>query len=349
MADKTGIEWTDATWNPIRGCSKVSEGCRNCYAMHVAARFSNPGQAYEGLAKRDPARWSGQVRFIEEHLEDPLRWKRPRRIFVNSMSDLFHEGLSDDQIDRVFIVMALAHWHTFQVVTKRAHRMREYLDELYAGRMYELAEKAGAAGPAVLAAFANQLPNVWFIVSVEDQDTADDRIPQLLQTQATVKGISAEPLLGPLDISIYLATGYDEPPYDDILNWVIVGGESGPGARPMHPDWARSLRDQCVAAGVPFFFKQWGEWAPYGDSVVNGFCGSDAMKWDHFPSPFAEDRNTPAGRPAEGVRVKRNAETTIVGVGPAHVKQREMVRVGKKKAGRALDGRIWDEYPEVAA
>ena len=281
MGDKSKIEWTDATWNPIRGCSRVSEGCRNCYAESIAARFSGPGQAYEGLVEMTPSgpRWTGKVTLQVEHLNDPLRWKRPRRIFVNSMSDLFYEGVSDEWIDQIFIVMALAATHTFQILTKRPDRMAEYFGELFAGHMYEVAGKSEHP-EAVMAAFANGLPNVWAGVSVEDQRNADERIPLLLQTPAALRFISAEPLLGPIDLALdcidkdekgrpfYLHDKEMWHPCDyacgkDIaggIDWVIVGGESGPDARPMHPDWARSLRDQCISANVPFFFKQHGEW-----------------------------------------------------------------------------------------
>ncbi|WP_291295853.1 DUF5131 family protein [Elioraea sp.] len=299
MSDGTGIEWTDATWNPVRGCTRVSEGCRHCYAETLAARFSGPGQPYEGLAGRvthpdgtSEARWTGRVRSVKELMGEPTRWKKPRRIFVNSMSDLFHEAVDEAIIDSVFAVMGLAPQHTFQILTKRPERMVRYFKSRPADH-----------GPWRLA-------NVWLGVSVEDQATADARIPPLLQTPAAKRFISAEPLLGPVDLDRIaapqhtpedsgwafdcLATGDtyrlfeedgrysnsgDGPYRDHRLDWVIVGGESGPGARPMHPDWARSLRDQCAAAGVPFFFKQWGAWAhedqhlPNGRLVLDDFTG----------------------------------------------------------------------------
>ncbi len=232
MADNTKIEWTDATWNPLRGCSRVSEGCRHCYAEGVAARFSGPGLKFEGIAHRvgGEARWTGKVILVEEKLGEPLRWRRPRRIFVNSMSDLFHEELPDMAIDQVFAVMGKASWHTFQVLTKRAARLRAYMSQ------------------------RRPLPNVWLGVSVEDQAAAEERVPALLAAPAALRFLSCEPLLGPLSLQKYLGEGG--------IDWVISGGESGPRARPPEPCWFRSLRDQCRAAGVPFFFKQWGAWAP---------------------------------------------------------------------------------------
>ena len=275
MAD-TKIEWAERVWNPIIGCSVISPGCTNCYAMRMAARLEPMGNArYAGLTRHTKAGavWTGEVRLFKEALTLPLRWKRPRRIFVNSMSDLFHEDVPDEWIDRVFAVMALAPQHTFQVLTKRAERMRAYLTK--PGRWAHVDEAMDhfsldvwntLDGPERL-----PLPNVHLGVSVEDQARADERIPHLLATPAAVRWISAEPLLGPVDLR-FLQPG--DPPVEidalagthgvyrphggenASLDWVVVGGESGPGARPMHPDWARSLRDQCAAAGVPFFMKQ---------------------------------------------------------------------------------------------
>lgn len=316
MADKSKIEWTDATWNPIRGCSVVSEGCRNCYAMQVAARFNKPGQAYEGLAYRNEsgAHWTGEVRLIEEHLRDPLRWTRPRRIFVNSMSDLFHESIPDDWIDTIFTVMALSPRHVFQVLTKRPQRMLQFTGALTGDRLLKTAFECGLLTPTVkhVEAYAGvisgeawPLPNVWLGVSVEDQNTADERIPLLMETPAAVRWISAEPLLGLIDLE-------SVPTMEGSIDWVVVGGESGPQARPTHPDWARSLRDQCVAAGVPFFFKQWGEFIATAHGIG--------------PAPKGgRDQNIST---SAGLMVN--------------------VRVGKKAAGRLLDGREWNEYPAIA-
>lgn len=261
---KTKIEWATDVWNPIRGCSVVSEGCRHCYAMQVAARFSGEGQAYEGLAYRNSsgAHWTGKVRLIEEHLEDPLRWKRPRRIFVNSMSDLFHEGLSNEQIVRVFQVMSKAPQHIFQVLTKRPERMRDFI------RLMSVLNEA----------CTNQhewpLKNVWLGVSIEDQKTADERIPLLLQTPAAVRWLSVEPLLGPIDFGNPKEYETDSGDYSMRLqrglfgiDWAVIGGESGPGARPMDLCWMRSIMEQCSNAGVPVFVKQLGA-RPYDPSCA---------------------------------------------------------------------------------
>lgn len=278
-----GITWTEQTWNPIRGCTRVSQGCVNCYAERVAARFSGPGQPYEGLAKMTAGgpRWTGNVELVEDHLLDPLRWKRPRLVFVNSMSDLFHESLPDEAIDRIFAVMALTPQHQFQVLTKRPARMLAW----FSRRLNHIGIAALCfVGGAATRLRDNQLPyldgerltdkcpwldpsgpelawplhNVWLGVSVEDQATADERIPVLLQTPAAVRFVSAEPLLGPVTLNRWLLSEHGRRALGARpgISWVIVGGESGAGARPMHPDWARSLRDQCRATGVAFFMKQ---------------------------------------------------------------------------------------------
>jgi protein gp37 len=300
MSDTTAIEWTDSTWNPVRGCSRMSEGCRNCYAERVAARFCGPGQPYEGLAKRklvvirdDTVRdvpkhrlepgWTGQVRMVPEHVADPLKWRRPRRIFVNSMSDLFHEHLSDEQIAVVFGVMILASQHTYQVLTKRARRMREWcsrwtlemcLDVLV---HYALPSGERIRGPGPWNRPARKdwydvetfpVPWIWLGVSVENQDAADERIPELLETLAAVRFLSCEPLLGPVDISEYFdpcSVPCGEERWPD-LSWVIAGCESGPGARPAKAEWFASLRDQCQRADVPFFLKQ----AEEGGRITRG-------------------------------------------------------------------------------
>lgn len=328
MADKTGIEWTDATWNPLRGCSRISEGCRNCYAESVANRFKGQDQPYEGLIAKG-GQWNGQIKLVPEKLTEPLRWRRPRRIFVNSMSDLFHEGVPDWYIDKVFAVMALAEKHTFQVLTKRPQRMRDYLSQ---DRRMEWAQAGvhiwGGNDPDAVSDFIQYgemaLPNVWLGVSVEDQATADERIPLLLQTPVAVRWVSAEPLLEEVTIFsmdglIDVIEGMPSP-----LHWVVVGGESGPGARPMHPEWARSLRDQCAAAGVAYLFKQWGEWQPT-EVVPGGDIGGDMRKGlVEIVKPHGENN----GRFERGDVLMR--------------------RVGKKAAGRLLDGVQHDGYPEVA-
>ena len=285
MSDKTGIEWTDATWNPIRGCSRVSEGCRNCYAEGIAQRFGGAGLPYEGVVTLDPQgkpkrQWSGNVRLIGNSLMQPLRWKRPRKIFVNSMSDLFHPEVLNVWLDQIFAVMLMAPHHTFQVLTKRPERMLAYLSSEFHRTEINKAQAAmlqtyRGGSPTMHAGNAlnpNQWPlkNVWLGVSVESQQVAKERIWPLLKTPAAVRFVSAEPLLGALDLNEIEALcrtwrrGFTIGTY---LDWVIVGGESGRGARPMKPEWAQQLRDQCAANGVAFFFKQGSKanWQPYKD------------------------------------------------------------------------------------
>ncbi|HET6374196.1 MAG TPA: phage Gp37/Gp68 family protein, partial [Candidatus Polarisedimenticolia bacterium] len=256
MGDKTKIQWSEASWNCLVGCSRVSEGCRHCYAERTAYRAGAMGtKQYEGITKKvgGEVRWTGEVRFVESALDLPLRWKKPRRIFVNSMSDLFHEKVEDEWINRIFGVMAKAHWHTFQVLTKRPDRMLRYLTTTAAGGRH-IWEAAQAVAYPAWAITAHEppsgwpLPNVWLGVSVEDQATADERIPLLLETPAAVRWVSYEPALG-------LASffGPDSPTWnrDGGLDWIVVGGESGPDARPFDLAWARQTIAQCRAGGVP--------------------------------------------------------------------------------------------------
>ncbi|MDR4483880.1 MAG: phage Gp37/Gp68 family protein [Nitrospirales bacterium] len=247
---KTKIEWADMVWNPVRGCSLVSAGCENCYAMKQAHRFAGRGKPYEGLTQVGPhgPRWKGNIRLVPEVLNQPLKIKKPQKIFVNSISDLFHEDVPDEFIEKVFNVMWEAKHHTFQVLTKRPQRMLDFL--------------VGSSG---CGAGQEPIPNVWLGVSLEDQKTADERIPLLLQTPAAVRWISAEPLLGPIDVDFdemdiaLEPDGAGTTAIQGKIDWVVVGGESGPKARPMHPDWVRSIRDQCQSAGVPFVDQQWGD------------------------------------------------------------------------------------------
>lgn len=241
MSDKTGIEWTDATWNPVTGCTKISPGCKHCYAERLACRLKAMGSPRyrNGFA----------VTLQPDQLTLPLRWRRPRRIFVNSMSDLFHEDVPDEYIRSVFAVMAEARWHIFQVLTKRSERLLEL-------------------GPSLL-----WTDNIWQGVSVENASYTW-RVAHLHQVSAAVRFLSIEPLLGPIP---YL-------PLDGI-HWVIVGGESGGGCREMAASWARQIRDQCEAAGVPFFFKQWGGRTPKSRGRV-----LDGKTWDEMP-PITERRS----------------------------------------------------------
>lgn len=302
-----GITWTEETWNPTRGCSRVSEGCRNCYAERMAARFAGPGEPYEGLAKTSLSgpRWTGKVRMVREHLTDPLRWRRPRRVFVDSMSDLFHEKLSQEEIARVFAVMFQAPQHQFQVLTKRASRMATLLRWSAFWKEVDRAACRLADTHRLLSdgddwKSGDPLPNVWLGVSVEDQATANERIPLLLQTPAAVRFVSYEPALGPVDFTrighcmnvdlsaLEEIVGFEERP---ALDWIIVGGESGPGARRFDVAWARTVIDQCRAAGVAVFVKQLGaepttdartarkadEWI--GLSLLKDHKGGDPSEW----------------------------------------------------------------------
>lgn len=397
MADNTKIEWTDATWNPITGCSIVSPGCANCYAMKLAGTRLKHHPSREGLTRDSKAGpvWTGEVRFNAEWLDQPLRWTKPRMIFVCAHGDLFAEGVPDEWIDQVFAVMALCPQHTFQVLTKRPERMREYLrgerDSRVASRVtdYPIRDKAmmqrmlreiDDAWPVIpegdpewpdgLRIRRWPLPNVWLGVSVEDQRRADERIPILLDTPAAIRWISAEPLLGPVDLEPWLhwpstlvemqdGSSFgcvecddrcDHCPKDKAvyrcevgpsdadgvpafvtdermtIDWVVAGGESGQDARPMHPDWARSLRDQCAAAGVPFVFKQWGEWTD-GQNVERYRGMIDVA--DYFDGVWHYGRES----------LSRT---------DGHIDDEpEVYRTGKRAAGRLLDGVEHNGYPQV--
>lgn len=240
MSDGSSIEWTDATWNPVRGCTKVSAGCKHCYAETFAERWRGiPGHPYEQ---------GFDLRLVPEKLDEPTRWKRPRRIFVNSMSDLFQEGVDVSFVRAVFETMNTASWHTYQVLTKRAELMRSVTQELGKGLVHH--------------------PHIWLGVSVENRKHGLPRIDLLRDVPAAVRFLSVEPLLedlGPLDLAG--------------IHWVIVGGESGPGARPMRAEWVQSIQRQCRAQRVPFFFKQWG-------GVHKRKTGRElaGKTWDEFPS-----------------------------------------------------------------
>lgn len=353
MADKTHIEWTDATWNVVTGCAIVSPGCTNCYAMKLAGTRLRDHPSRNGLttdSKAGPV-WNGQVRFNAGWLTQPLRWTKPRKVFVCAHGDLFHEGVTDDQLDQIFAVMALAPQHVFQVLTKRPERMRDYLLALTAERLSKPLRAfvhAGENSTHEDRFIPLPLPNVWLGVSVEDQTRADERIPALLDTPAAVRWISAEPLIGPVDLSVVddsfsdprnvlrtasaqqQADQYGEPlelcSDTPRIDWVVVGGESGQGSRPMHPDWARDLRDKCAANGVAFLFKQWGDWTP-GENAQNTI-GRTVETADWFNDAWDYQTLTPAS--AEGVHI--DDEPTLY-------------RAGKRAAGRLLDGQLHDGYP----
>jgi protein gp37 len=343
----TKIEWADAVWNPIRGCSRVSEGCRNCYAERMAARHlpghDSPwdGEAYAHMTESG-ARWTGKVELIEDKLMEPLHRRKPQRVLVNSMSDLFHERVTNEWVDRIFAVMALARKHTFMVLTKRAGRMRRYsAPEAAARDRIEEEVRALTNCDWRFPLEAWPLPNVWLGVSVEDQRAVEERVPELLATPAALRFVSCEPLLGPVDLYTWLPMLEIEResrcPDDAYLDWVIVGGESGPGARPMHPEWARSIRDQCSAARVPFFFKQWGEWLPEDQFGADGdkpTAANTGARWgilDRSGNYFAETTawNGRTGKASESGEVY-------------------MYHVGRRNAWRMMDGRIWEEVPTPA-
>lgn len=312
MADGTDIEWTDATWNIINGCTVVSPGCTNCYAMRLAGtRLRNhPSRAGLTIETKTGPAWNGAIRLYEPLLDQPRRWSRPRMIFVCAHGDLGHAGIDDHMLDKVFVAMLDAPQHIYQILTKRPERFVSYFADLRQ-RQHELACHAGLD-------WLDEIPtNWWFGISAEDQKRYDERWPVLAQLPAQIRWVSAEPLLGHLDILAHTT----------LPNWVVAGGESGPGARPMHPDWARSLRDQCTAAGVAFLFKQWGNWISIYDR------DRDDPDWQACARPGGWDRkrwlNFAGGQGFHGDKL--------------HM----MLNVGKKAAGRLLDGVQHDALPEA--
>jgi protein gp37 len=374
MSDKTGIEWTDATWNPVTGCTKVSSGCDNCYAETFAERWrGTPGHHFEN---------GFDVQLRPDKLDQPLKWKKPRKIFVNSMSDLFHQDVPDEYIARVFAVMAATPQHTYQLLTKRHGRMRSFLrDECRCGGGHapgvhlrsemdwvstpHSPTYVPGIEPSLYHRITWPLPNVWMGVSAENQATANLRVPALLETPAETRFVSVEPMLGPVDLTKLQrrpdATAAIDALSGDVwstttgdiyaaapgcIDWVIVGGESGRGARPMHPQWARDLRDQTIAAGRAFLFKQWGEWGPApwklareegeSDDAYKARSNAEAATRSYAPWAHEYDHFVNEGHPAWGGE-------RATSCGP-HAPIR---RWGKKRAGRELDGRTWDQYPQA--
>lgn len=376
----THISWADETWNPVTGCTRVSEGCDECYIERTIP-FRMAGRRFD----HDGIGATTGVTLHPDRLDKPLHWRKPRRIFVPSSGDLFHENVPSGFIGSVWNTMALAPQHTFMVLTKRPARARALLTAWAENNWMWRRDDMMWCGP-----LTGPLPNVWFGTSVENQRWADTRIPILLGIPAAVRFISAEPLLGPVTLAErgWLPVSANDPdpdaecvtcgteefsdcqghpvvhrcgsrnaepcevlpngdcardgdeigawcngpikPYPRI-DWVIAGGESGPKARPMHPDWARSLRDQCTAAGVAYHFKQWGEWSP--------------VAADHANAIGMDERGMFGGQIDY---VQRHPMSTLppgqwsIGEGTAFT---PIARVGKKRAGRELDGRVWDEYP----
>ena len=317
MGDRSKIEWTDATWNIVNGCSVLSPGCINCYAMRLAGGLKKNHPSRTGLtepSKTGPV-WTGEVRWIAKQEDLPLRWRRPRRVFVAAHGDIFHDNVPTEWLDRIWAIMKLAEGHSFQVLTKRPKRMRLYLSDpelpkriaqrcLIEGRNMRpgaacwQGDRWRDAGGGSVVPDRWPLPNVHLGVSAEDQVRANERLPELLQTPAAFRFASLEPLLGPIDLA-------------RALDWVIVGGERGGRARPMEIGWARALRDQCAQTGTPFFFKQWGEWAPFAD---------DDFRY---------------GKHGYGSRADK-VDT-----------KRRMYRLGWRRAGRVLDGREHNDLPPM--
>ncbi len=300
---KHKIEWTDKTWNPIVGCSKLRTGCKNCYAERMAHRlkgmisrnsFDKAKLTKYAAATNNEGRWTGQVGLVESELTRPKSWRKGRRIFVCSMSDLFHEELAAAARDRVFAAMLSAPQHTYQIVTKRYKEAAEYTEQLM-----EVYKAAGHCGRNAIKDNAN----IHWLFSASDQSEVNEACENLMYLQVATSGLCLEPLLGPVVLPEHIP-----------LDWIIVGGESGPGARPMHPGWVRDLRDQCRQRKIPFFFKQWGAWLPNSQSR----CVSLEEKYKARRKQISYDMYGPS----------------------------DVYRVGKKKAGRILDGRTWDEYPE---
>lgn len=318
--DNTKIEWADATWNALRGCSKVSAGCAYCYAEGMAARFSDPGQWGHGIATREGGRhrWTGQVVLDEQALVKPLRWRKPRRIFVTSVSDPFHDAVTDAMLDKLFAVMALAPRHTFHLLTKRPERMRAYATtpRPIATAMVEIAKANGMADRHLVRCLDQPRVqgNVWLGATVENQQAYNDRAGPMAALQAAGwrTFASAEPLLGPVTLHRW------------VPDWLIAGGESGRNARPMHPAWPRELRDACQLANVPFFFKQWGHWA----EREPGIRGDDAR----IPKSVTIDP-------------KGNQHPLCDWANPGIA---VLYAFGKKATGQLLDRQIHHAFPEVA-
>jgi protein gp37 len=310
--NKTSIEWTDFTWNPVTGCHKVSPGCKNCYAETLTNRFAKPW-GVSGFR---------EIKLHPERLDEPAMMGEKlngKRIFVCDMSDLFHEDVPFDFIDMVYGTMFGTRNTTWQILTKRPDRMLEYHKERSPGWIKDGAINTGKTGI-----------EIWHGVSIENQKYADERIPLLLQVPSTVRFLSCEPLLGAIDLSGYFSAFVIQ------LHWVICGGESGLKARPMHPDWARSLRDQCNAAGVPFFFKQWGEWEPDSHVSFNGPFLIQCKKHfliniDGYGHPYV-DMFENAPEPERTLTKKDNAYW--------------MAKVGKNESGNHLDGIHHMQFPK---
>jgi len=366
MSEKTGIEWAESTWNMIGGCTKQKKGnqpcgCDNCYALRDSWRIShNPTHParYNGVCEKvnGVLRWTGRVNLDEEALSIPLRWRKPRRIFVASMADLFHPKVPFAFIDKVFAVMALCPQHQFMVLTKRAERMKEYftvdrkdgailintknminaaLRELGIGDFpnYHIGRSDTVkASERLMAINGWPLPNVWGMVTVEDQDHIH-RIDHLLASPFVQRGVSIGPMLGPVDLGDYWRTLWSEPhPVRDLirnrLNFVIAEGETGKDARPPHPDWIRDVRDWCQKYSVDFFFKSWGNWVAKNQLPKDVDVKATNYGLLHLDGTFHDKAVLPH-------HLGYESDHKVV-----------MLKVSKKKAGRMLDGRTWNTLPE---
>lgn len=339
MADRSLIEWTDATWNPVIGCKVTSPGCIHCYAMRLAGTRLKHTPSREGLTLDSNAGpvWNGEVRFMPKWLAQPLHWTKPRDIFVCAHSDLFYEGVTQDMRDQIFAMMWLADWHHYQVLTKRPKVMAEYLaDPLTLRRVYlwaiRLAKIHGAGEPKP---FGWPMWHVIVGISAEKQGWFGDRIGPLrvLKYLGWRTWASLEPLLGPIDIAN--ARG--------VLDWIVVGGESGPKARPMHPRWPHAIRDQCEEMGIPFFFKQWGEWAPVSE------MSDAAIDACYHPAPERRPDATRRCKVATCVLHYNGRRFDRVENGAYAQGSGAMMTmaVGKKAAGALLNGRAWRETPHA--
>ncbi len=309
MGINSKIEWTDSTWNVISGCTKISAGCKNCYAERIAPRIDVD---------------FSKIELHPEKLDQPLHWRKPRKIFLCSMSDLFHEQVPDDFIARVF--GAMSEKHIYQILTKRPGRMKEWFSKV--GSWEGIWTHNGTApekaydGTGIIIGCHWPKPNVWLGISAENQETYDLRVSDLYETPAAVRFLSIEPMLGP--IKLFCVNGRKDPAKwwgnKSKLTWVICGGESGPEARPLFPNWVREIRDQCEAASIPFFFKQWGRWKP--------ICPESEM------------------RDAETYEERKTMLHYQLFEDPVTKERWWFDGIGKNKAGRELDCRIWNEMPE---
>lgn len=359
MADRTGIVWTDRTWNPAVGCRHVSPGCDHCYAARLASTRLRAQPAYRGLAK--DGQWTGLVRMLPERLRDPLSWRRPHLVFVDSMGDLFHAGVTTDYLARIWAVMALTSRHTYQILTKNHGRMRSVLSNpdfplQVCQALGNLDADLNIQTRADVDNIPWPLPNVGIGVSAEDQERAELRIPALQATPAACRFLSLEPLIEQVRLctcdgaayqvrQCHFLTSRTCPLHgDERVDWVIVGGESGRDSRPMHPEWARRLRDECVAAGVPFLFKQWGH-----HLVVPVENDPDYAEGRAFTHPLRGGRQAAVISYGRGYGIPRGRRALKTGdrtgYGFMLTDNLLALSVGTAAAGRVLDGRKWDQYP----